>query len=179
MLRELIGIFIRGCKLRCPCCRHGRLFKSAMRVHARCSGCGELFEREPGLWFGAVYVNLGLTFGVTVAGYTLTQAFTSVTTSEQIAIWTSVAALGPFFFCRLSKGLWISVVFFGEGLYIPWPNPQGTMKRPTVHAASRYGRNRAVRRKASGDRESSASPQETHSPLRSQLVLVLSQSSAS
>ena len=53
-------------------------------MHARCSGCGELFEREPGLWFGAVYINLGLTFGVTVAGYTLTQAFTSVTTSEQI-----------------------------------------------------------------------------------------------
>ncbi len=122
MLRELVGIFIRGCKLRCPCCGHGRLFKSAMRLHERCSGCGELFEREPGLWFGAVYINLGLTLGLTVAAFTLTQVFTSVTASERIAIWTSVAALGPFVFYRLSKGLWLSVVFFGEGLYIRWPN---------------------------------------------------------
>ena len=122
MLRELVGILIRGCKLRCPCCGHGRLFKSAMRLHERCSGCGELFEREPGLWFGAVYINLGLTLGLTVAAFTLTQAFTSVTASDRIAIWTSVAALGPFVFYRLSKGLWLSVVFFGEGLYIRWPN---------------------------------------------------------
>ena len=44
------------------------------------------------------------------------------TASERIAISTSVAALGPFVFYRLSKGLWLSIVFFGEGLYIPWPN---------------------------------------------------------
>ena len=122
MLRELVGIFIRGCKLRCPCCGYGRLFKSAMGVHERCSGCGELFEREPGLWFGAVYINLALTLGLTVAAYALTQAFTSVAASERIAIWTSVTALGPFVFYRLSKGLWLSIVFFGEGLYISWPN---------------------------------------------------------
>jgi len=25
-------------------------------------------------------------------------------------------------FYRPSKGLWASIVFHGEGLYIPWPN---------------------------------------------------------
>jgi len=25
-------------------------------------------------------------------------------------------------FYRLSKGLWTSIIFLGEGLYIPWPN---------------------------------------------------------
>ncbi len=137
MLRELVGIFIRGCKLRCPCCGHGRLFKSAVRVHERCSGCGESFEREPGLWFGAVYIHLGLTLGSTVAGYTLTQAVTSVTASEGIAIWTSVAALGPFVFYRLSKGIWISVVFFGEGLYIPWPNRHATHQTTPASRSNR------------------------------------------
>lgn len=117
-----MDIFTRGFRLRCPCCGHGRLFESAFRMHSRCSACDERFEREPGLWFGAVYINLGLTLGLAVVGYTLTQAFTTLTTSAQVAIWTPVAAVGPFVFYRVSKGLWVSLIFLGEGLYIPWPN---------------------------------------------------------
>ena len=41
---------------------------------------------------------------------------------QQLTIWTPAAALGPFVFYRLSKGLWTSIIFLGEGLYIPWPN---------------------------------------------------------
>lgn len=92
-----------------------------MRMHERCSACGERFEREPGQSFGAVYINLGLTLALTLTGYVLLQAFTSITTSQQIAIWTATAATGPLAFYRLSRALWISVVFMGEGLYISWP----------------------------------------------------------
>ena len=91
-------------------------------MHERCSACGERFEREPGQWLGAVHVNLGLTFGLTVTAYLVLQTFTSITTSQQAAIGTAIAALGPFAFYRLSKGLWTSVVFLGEGLYIQWPS---------------------------------------------------------
>ena len=69
-------------------------------MHDYCSGCDERFEREPGQWFGAIYINLGLTLGLVVTGF----------------------ALGPLVFYRLSKGLWTSIIFIGEGLYIPWPN---------------------------------------------------------
>ena len=93
-----------------------------MRMHEHCSACGERFEREPGQSFGAVYVNLGLTLALTLTGYLLLQSFTSLTTSQQIAIWTATAAAGPLAFYRLSRGLWISVVFMGEGLYISWPS---------------------------------------------------------
>ena len=122
MLREIADLIGRGCRLRCPCCGYGRLFKSAIRMHDRCSACGERFEREPGQWLGAVYINLGLTLGLTVTGYLLLQTFTSLTTSQQLAIWTAIAALAPFAFYRLSKGLWTSFVFLGEGLYIQWPS---------------------------------------------------------
>ena len=71
---------------------------------------------------GAVYVNLGLSLGLTVTGYLLLQTFTSLTTSQQLPIWTTIAGLAPFAFYRLSKGLWTSFVFLGEGLYIQWPN---------------------------------------------------------
>ena len=122
MLLELADILWRGLRLRCPCCGHGHLFESATRVLKRCASCQELFEREPGQWFGAIYINLGLTVGFTVTGYLLLQTFTSLSTSQQINILTVGAVLGPFAFFRISKGLWISLIFLGEGLYIRWPN---------------------------------------------------------
>lgn len=122
MLREIADIIGRGCRLRCPCCGYGRLFKSATRMHERCGACGERFEREPGQWLGAVCVNLGLTLGFTVTGYLLLRTFLPLTTSQQLAIWTASAALAPFAFHRLSRGLWTSFVFLGEGLYLQWPS---------------------------------------------------------
>ena len=91
-------------------------------MHDHCSGCDERFEREPGQWFGAVYINPGLTLGLVVTGFVITQNFTSLSISQQLSIWTPTAALGPLVFYRLSKGLWTSIIFIGEGLYIPWPN---------------------------------------------------------
>ena len=122
VLREVADILWRGLRLRCPCCSYGRLFRSAFRMHARCSACGERFEREPGQWFGAVYINLGLTLGAVVIGVCVTEAFTSLTTGHQVFVWTPLAALGPIVFHRLSQGLWVSIIFLGEGLYIAWPH---------------------------------------------------------
>ena len=122
MLWELFDSLSRGLRLRCPCCGCGLLFKTAFRMHDHCSGCDERFEREPGQWFGAVYINLGLTLGLVVTGFVITQNFTSLSISQQLSIWTPTAALGPLVFYRLSKGLWTSIIFIGEGLYIPWPN---------------------------------------------------------
>ena len=122
MLPELIDILLRGFRLRCPCCGHGHLFKTRFRLYDSCSACGERFEREPGQWFGAVYINLGLTLVLTSGGFMVTQTFTSLSVPQQLWIWTSVAALGQLAFFRPSKGLWTSIVFHGEGLYIPWPN---------------------------------------------------------
>ncbi len=122
MLLELIDSLQRGIKLRCPCCGHGRLFKTGFRMHDHCTACDERFEREPGQWFGAVYINLGLTLLFVSAGFVATQTFTSLSTPQQLSIWTPVAALAPLVFYRSSKGLWTSIIFIGEGLYIPWPN---------------------------------------------------------
>lgn len=121
MLREFVDILLRGFRLRCPCCGHGHLFETTFRLNVWCEACGERFEREPGQWFGAVYVNLVLTLGLTSAGFTATQTLTSLSIAQQLWIWTPVAALGPLAFYRLSKGLWTSIIFLGEGLYIQWP----------------------------------------------------------
>lgn len=91
-------------------------------MHERCSACGEAFEREPGQSLGAVYINLGLTLGIVALGYLLTRTFTSLTTTQLTVIWMAVAGAGPFALHRHATALWTSIVFLGEGLYIPWPN---------------------------------------------------------
>ena len=108
-------------------------------MHERCAACDERFEREPGQWLGAVYVNLGLTLGLAIVGYLGLQMFTSITPDEQLAVWTPMAAMGPFLFYRLSKGLWTSVVFLGEGLYHRWPAYEAaTMPYRQSHAKIHY-----------------------------------------
>ena len=122
MLFEILDILWRGVKLRCPCCGHGRLFKTRFRTHDRCSACGEHFEREPGQWFGAIYINLGLSGMLAVTGYLITNTFSSLTVPQRLGILIPITVLGPFLFFRLAKGLWTSIIFLGEGLYIQWPN---------------------------------------------------------
>ena len=122
MLFEILDALSRGVKLRCPCCGHGQLFKTKLRTHDRCSVCDEHFEREPGQWFGAIYVNLFLSVMLAATGYLATNTFFFLTESQQFSAWIAVAALGPFLFFRLAKGLWTSIIFLGEGLYIRWPN---------------------------------------------------------
>jgi uncharacterized protein (DUF983 family) len=119
---EILDIFGRGLKLRCPCCGHGRLFRTAFRTYGHCSACGERFEREPGQSFGAIYINVGLTALLAVSGYLVTNAFSTLTMSQQLGIRLLVAALGPVLFFRLAKGHWTSIIFLGEGLYLQWPN---------------------------------------------------------
>jgi uncharacterized protein (DUF983 family) len=45
---------------RCPRCREGRIFRTALDVHVRCPVCGLLLDREPGYFIGAMYVSYGL-----------------------------------------------------------------------------------------------------------------------
>ena len=125
LLVELVDILLRGFRLRCPCCGYGELFESLTSIRERCSGCDERFEREPGQWFGSIYINLVLTLGVAVTGYLVLESLTSLTTSQQLNIWTTIAVTAPFVFYRISKGLCVSMIFLGEGLYIRWPHSTG------------------------------------------------------
>ena len=119
---EILDILGRGAKLRCPCCGHGRLFRTRFRTYDRCLSCGERFEREPGQRFGAIYVNLGLSGILAACGYLVIDTWTALPAPRQFGLLLPVAALGPFLFFRLATGLWTSIVFLGEGLYIQWPN---------------------------------------------------------
>ena len=50
-----------------------------------------------------------------------TTAFTTLSAAVQLAVWTIVAGITPIACYRFAKGLWIGLVFLGEGLYLDWP----------------------------------------------------------
>lgn len=91
-------------------------------MYDRCSACDEPFEREPGQWLGAVYINLALTLLVAVAGLLAIDAVASPSPLMQLAVGLPLAAAGPLVFYRHAKGLWTSIIFLGEGLYLSWPS---------------------------------------------------------
>lgn len=47
----------RGARKRCGRCGGGDLFQTRYRLRARCPGCGYRFEREPGFFAGAWFLN--------------------------------------------------------------------------------------------------------------------------
>lgn len=57
---------------KCPRCHKGKLFesgnpyhfKSAFKMNTECSCCGLKYEREPGFFYGAMYVSYALMSGI-------------------------------------------------------------------------------------------------------------------
>ena len=100
-------IFFRSCRLRCPRCGRGRLFRGWFAMHERCAACGYRYERAPGYFLGSIYFNYGLTalliLGIYVPLY-LSGWFT-----PQTLLWIGVAfsLLFPLWFFRYARSLWI------------------------------------------------------------------------
>ena len=66
-------------------------------------------------------MNLCLTLLLVTGGYLLARAFTPLSPVQQLWIWIPLAVIGPLLLHRPSTGLWTSLVFIGEGLYLRWP----------------------------------------------------------
>jgi uncharacterized protein (DUF983 family) len=54
-------------RLRCPRCHEGAAFRSLLTMHDSCPVCGQVFEREPGYFVGAMYVSYALAIPVYLA----------------------------------------------------------------------------------------------------------------
>ena len=76
-------------------------------MHERCRVCGYRFEREQGYFVGAMYINYGVTVLIIVAGYFALEWWTSITLSQQLALWCSVGVFLPVVFFRHARGLWL------------------------------------------------------------------------
>lgn len=100
---------IRAMRLRCPACGHEPLYHGPFRMAPQCAGCGCSFQREPGFYLGAIYIN----YGATVIGTGLLYAFIVLTlgASHQVALAASlvVAVVFPLLFFRHARALLLAL----------------------------------------------------------------------
>jgi uncharacterized protein (DUF983 family) len=99
---------------RCPRCHEGKFYRShpydlsqVGDLHEHCSECGLKYEKEPGFYYGAMYVAYALGVALFVTLWTSFNLFMpSVSVGFQIlVIVLATIFLGPYFYA-LSKIIW-------------------------------------------------------------------------
>ena len=98
-------------RLRCPRCGRAPLFRGWFAMNTVCAVCDLRFERAPGYWIGAIYVNYGVTVTIAVTGYFLLRGLADWETSPQLALWLPFVVLFPLWFFRYSRSLWLALEF--------------------------------------------------------------------
>ena len=107
-LKNLARAFRCALRLKCPKCERGPLFRRRFSTFARCPECGLKFEREPGYFVGAMYLNYGATVCIAFPGFFLLEVFTTIPFAINLGGWGLFSALFPVLFYRYSRSLWLS-----------------------------------------------------------------------
>jgi len=100
---------------KCPQCHKGKVLKyppykitKLLETAEICSNCGLKYEKEPGFFYGAMYVSYALTSGVFIVLYLLQQMVFDLPTTNFAILMVSVLL---FFFpllARWSRLLWLN-----------------------------------------------------------------------
>ncbi|WP_163398200.1 DUF983 domain-containing protein [Flavobacterium fluviatile] len=105
-------------KNECPHCHKGKVFKDKNiylnfgfpKMNETCSHCHYKFQKEPGFFFGAMYVNYGLTVAQGITTYCIAQFFFENTFDLRIIpIIAFVIILLTSFNLRFSRLAWIYI----------------------------------------------------------------------
>jgi uncharacterized protein (DUF983 family) len=101
---------------KCPHCHEGNFFTFSnpyklerfMEMNQRCGVCNEDFRREPGYYFGAMYVSYALTVGLGVLLYLLMcVGFSATVTQYFVSFIVLLIVLIPIFY-RTARLIWIN-----------------------------------------------------------------------
>lgn len=101
----------RALALRCPRCGEAGLFEGRFRMRAACPACRLVFERAPGYFVGAIYVNYAVTAGLAVGGFLVLWAGFGLPPVWQLALWGPFAVLFPLWFFPWSRSLWLALEY--------------------------------------------------------------------
>lgn len=108
---KLYSIF----KARCPKCNEGKFFKFSIsynplkvtKIFDHCSNCNLKYMIEPSFYFGAMYINYGITVAISIFIFLISKLFFDSSLLQSFAaIIFSLVILAPFNL-RLSRILWI------------------------------------------------------------------------
>ena len=116
-------MFKKGTKLysianaKCPRCHEGEFFEHKItynpskitKLHENCPKCDLKYMMEPSFFYGAMYVNYGITVALSVATFVITMGILSFSLLECFtAIIAVLLVLAPINM-RLSRVIWINM----------------------------------------------------------------------
>jgi uncharacterized protein (DUF983 family) len=113
-MNTLINIF----SMRCPRCHEGNLFKTNyyfrfrnfLSMDSHCAYCNLRFEREPGFFFGAMYISYAFNVAMFIALIIANSLFFNIeNTYIFIAIYILMIALNFPLIFRISRSIWIHI----------------------------------------------------------------------
>lgn len=112
--KPAVGVMMRrGLRKRCPRCGGGGLYRTWFQMVERCPTCGFLFEREPGFFVGAYFVNFAITEGLL---FVVVMVFLFVKNADNAAsvVWPLVvggvfAVVAPLIFYPWSRTIWSAI----------------------------------------------------------------------
>ncbi len=101
---------------KCPKCHQSNVFKISNaynlkdfdKMHVSCNCCGEVFEKEPGFFYGAMYVSYALMVGWFLISWALDYLFFKLETWQfLIFISATILVFAPLTF-RISRLIWLN-----------------------------------------------------------------------
>lgn len=119
------GLFQAILQCKCPQCREGKMFEHASydlkrfgRMYEKCPQCDYRFEREPGFFYGAMYVSYALSVGIFLTSVVLLYVLAQDPTLETYIITIGMVSLllYPLTF-RYSRALFVHL--FSGARYNP------------------------------------------------------------
>ena len=125
-------MFKKGTKLysiannKCPRCHEGEFFKErlslfnfekTLRLHENCSHCDLKYVMEPSFFYGAMYINYGITVALSIATFLIANLFFGLTLLQSFIAIIVVLVLFTPINLRLARLLWISFFVSYEDKY--------------------------------------------------------------
>lgn len=116
-------MFKKGTKIysilnaKCPKCHEGNFFKykfsfnptKITKLHENCSNCNLKYMMEPSFFYGAMYINYGITVGIAVVSFLIAKlGFQLELLSSFLVVLVCLILLAPINL-RLSRILWINM----------------------------------------------------------------------
>ena len=73
-----------------------------------CAVCGLHYEREPGYFVGAIYVNYAVTAALALGSVLVVDVVLGLTLAQELALSVVLAVFVPLGFFRHARSLWIA-----------------------------------------------------------------------
>ena len=116
-------MFKKGSKLysilntKCPRCHEGEFFEHKItynpskitKLHDNCPKCNLKYMMEPSFFYGAMYVNYGITVALSVATFVISMLFFNLTLLQCFAAIIIVLLILAPINMRLSRIIWINM----------------------------------------------------------------------